>query len=215
MFSTKIFFAFILILFVHFIESKQIVFTDKKLKFEDAKDLCEGIGLQILELRSENESIHFENEVKRLSKPRNYWLGLRRRLKNYVRIFLWNSDKAIVDFDKWAPNEPSNTIGQEDCVEITDEFMWNDINCDFFKQNVACEEVRKKSIFEIMYIRRKICGVFLIAVYYCNRLLVKRIWKLDQELKNAIVTKHKFILKKIHYSHHYAYQCIYQLLRSF
>ena len=55
------------------------------------------------------------------------WIGLND--KNRENTFKWtNSDPVI--FTKWGSDEPNNLNGDEDCVHMRFNGLWNDNKCD-------------------------------------------------------------------------------------
>lgn len=60
------------------------------------------------------------------SNSHSFWIGLNDFLKK--SSFRW-SDNSAYDFSKWNPNEPNNSNGKEDCVQISYKYRWNDLPC--------------------------------------------------------------------------------------
>ncbi|XP_071494113.1 echinoidin-like [Diadema antillarum] len=66
---------------------------------------------------------------KRVSGNQQVWIGLND--KTTEGSFAW-SDGSEVDYTFWAPNEPNNHSGAQDCAHFSLEFkhMWDDLQCD-------------------------------------------------------------------------------------
>lgn len=54
------------------------------------------------------------------------WIGLH-DLNNEGR-FVW-ADGSDNSYTQWAPSEPNNAYGYEDCVETSANSDWNDYSC--------------------------------------------------------------------------------------
>ena len=60
-----------------------------------------------------------------------YWIGLNDMA--FEGKFEWqHSFTPLGNYTNWIPGEPSNTLGDEDCVimVVTDNWSWNDFHCD-------------------------------------------------------------------------------------
>ncbi|XP_072174556.1 echinoidin-like [Diadema setosum] len=66
---------------------------------------------------------------KRVSGNQQVWIGLND--KTTEGSFAW-SDGSEVDYTFWAPNEPNNHSGAQDCAHFSLGFkhMWDDLQCD-------------------------------------------------------------------------------------
>ena len=69
---------------------------------------------------------------------RGYWIGGRDDLVEGQ--WLWMPSRAAVNFTDWAPGEPNNVHGAENCMDlfIRLDWHWNDAPCDT-KINFICE----------------------------------------------------------------------------
>ena len=68
-----------------------------------------------------------------------YLLGLNDRAKEYY--FQWSSGLPLPPngYTNWAPGEPDDTSGRENCVEInTRTLYWDDVSCSSYNTYV-CE----------------------------------------------------------------------------
>ncbi|XP_071157457.1 macrophage mannose receptor 1-like [Mytilus edulis] len=90
-----------------------------------AREYCVNIGADLLSIHSEQEAV-FVRDTLSGSNSHSFWIGLNDFLKK--SSFRW-SDNSAYDFSKWNPNEPNNSNGKEDCVQISYKYRWNDLPC--------------------------------------------------------------------------------------
>ena len=58
-----------------------------------------------------------------------------------VGEFRWSSNNETVTFANWAPNEPNNFGGNEQCVMVfTQNAAWNDARCDA-RYHTVCQVI--------------------------------------------------------------------------
>lgn len=69
----------------------------------------------------------------------NIWSGLQDFAED--GNFVWSSSLQAPDYTHWHANEPNNSGGREDCVEITSTGEWNDRPCDDYKGYPLCEQL--------------------------------------------------------------------------
>ena len=45
-------------------------------------------------------------------------------------VFKWSSTNETISYNNWAPNEPNNVAGNEQCVQVFGyNGLWNDVPC--------------------------------------------------------------------------------------
>lgn len=60
----------------------------------------------------------------------------------FNRPFYWAPTGQKFEYSYWAPNNPNNSEGSEHCVhiwKITEDFRWNDNECDNVAMGFICE----------------------------------------------------------------------------
>ncbi|XP_036915327.1 pulmonary surfactant-associated protein D-like [Sturnira hondurensis] len=101
--------------------------------FQDAQQVCRQAGGQLPSPRSaaENEALQqlvaAQNKAAFLSMTDSQTEGK----------FTYPTGESLV-YSNWAPGEPNNSGGEEDCVEIFDNGKWNDKSCGE-RRLVICE----------------------------------------------------------------------------
>ena len=58
--------------------------------------------------------------------------------------FVWVSTGQLLSYSNWAPSEPNDGLGEEDCVELEfyiskSKWFWNDMCCNCTNRPVVCE----------------------------------------------------------------------------
>ena len=92
-------------------------FTTEKLSWEEAKERCVQYKGRLVEIESEeqNEALY---QAARNRKLKQVWIGLSDVAKEGE--FVWTSGEKPT-FTNWAPGEPSNYAGKEDCTTFNTE----------------------------------------------------------------------------------------------
>jgi len=105
-------------------KGSNVAMSPDKMDWFQAKEYCLDIGGTLCEVHSAHE----EKELEKLldDKDETYWLGLTDEKEEGK--FVWITSNKPLTMSYWAPGEPSNGGGNEDCVEIVNG-LWNDINC--------------------------------------------------------------------------------------
>lgn len=83
-----------------------------------------GANLISVQNAAENECII--NELNRIGQSGVIWIGFNDEASE--GNFVWY-DQAPVTYTNWAPGEPNNSGGNEDCTQIYADGLWNDLNC--------------------------------------------------------------------------------------
>lgn len=104
-------------------------FCDIPESWATAQAICAGAGVHMLSIESPAED-DFAFDVANTLSHEKWWTGL-----NDVAVegaFVWESGSAVV-YDGWAPEEPNDSGGNEDCGQLNrfyPEKGWNDEPCD-------------------------------------------------------------------------------------
>lgn len=99
-------------------------------QFSQAKSYCESWGGSLVSINSSAENSYLTE----LLDGRTAWIGLYtddRNKLNSNRVFYW-VDGSEGTYRNWASGEPNNggyTFTVEQCVEITSDGKWNDLDC--------------------------------------------------------------------------------------
>ena len=95
---------------------------------------CRSRGADLIKVSSVEE-----NQFIQRTEP--WWLSLHRNPQN-DHFFGWNDGSSAnkdTTYTNWGFGEPNNSLGDEDCVELSANGLWNDANCNLLK-NFACEK---------------------------------------------------------------------------
>ncbi|XP_052247583.1 perlucin-like protein isoform X2 [Dreissena polymorpha] len=103
--------------------------------WELAQMVCRDMGAHLVEIESAAENNFVTNELQR--RHATSWIGANDLLiENEWR---WASSHNRITFANWAPREPTNSNGNENCADIRNfDWKWNDERCDS-SQNYICE----------------------------------------------------------------------------
>ncbi|XP_074479857.1 macrophage mannose receptor 1-like [Sebastes fasciatus] len=74
------------------------------------------------------------------------WIGLR---KGTTGRLIWSDGRGTPHFTKWLEDEPNNSEGNELCVEMNEDGLWNDISCGE-DNGFACYEGRQDGVGRYM-----------------------------------------------------------------
>ncbi|XP_065683392.1 uncharacterized protein LOC100215503 isoform X1 [Hydra vulgaris] len=115
------------------------IVNDSPKSWSDARSDCLRRFGDLLIIDSKDEQSFITNLIS--SSDGSYWIGLSDSYKEGE--FFWvNRDKLNNTISFWRANEPSNSFGNEDCVEMIsqDSGLWNDNHCTTLF-NYICEKV--------------------------------------------------------------------------
>ena len=112
----------------------------EKESFDDANSICmNDFNGTLAMLRSQEQTDAIVNLInnRTTDRRRAVTFGIRRREgTNFAYI---NGDLiSTIDFQNWAPTEPNNFFGNEDCGTLYTNGQWNDDVCSV-KHNFICE----------------------------------------------------------------------------
>ncbi|XP_041106996.1 pulmonary surfactant-associated protein D-like [Polyodon spathula] len=91
--------------------------------FEDGLKFCTGVGGQIATPRNQAENDGLHVIAKQIG---NVFIGANDRRTEGTFEDL---NGKRIEFSKWQSGEPNNDKGQEDCVVLVSDGMWNDVPC--------------------------------------------------------------------------------------
>src|SRR5690554_3861010 len=96
----------------------------------EAQDYAESLGANLVSIQSQAENDCLLAGLNTLGQTGTIWIGLND--EDVEGTFVWY-DQSPVTYTNWAPGEPNNSGGNEDCVQIyptgSSPGMWNDLNC--------------------------------------------------------------------------------------
>ncbi|XP_025113555.1 CD209 antigen-like protein 2 [Pomacea canaliculata] len=106
--------------------NKCYAYIDLNLPWIEAIDTCKTLGGHLVEISSATEN-HFVSRLMHSKELVWTWLGF----NDLVQEDRWvsaTSNQPMV-YRSWGRGEP-NDNGNEDCVQISNSGVWNDISCD-------------------------------------------------------------------------------------
>lgn len=96
----------------------------------EAQTFAEGLGANLVSIQTQEENDCILTALNSLNQTGTIWIGLNDEAVEGA--FVWY-DQSPVTYTNWAPGEPNNSGGNEDCVQIyptgSNPGMWNDLNC--------------------------------------------------------------------------------------
>ncbi|CAG5124221.1 unnamed protein product [Candidula unifasciata] len=113
-------------------------FGESQVSWGDAQELCYAFKGKLAEIETVEENMFLKNMAK-TRQARLTWLGA-------TDIFdegTWewaSTGKEIFTFEDWAPQQPDEANGGEDCLDFFKDanYQWNDSPCDQ-AANFLCE----------------------------------------------------------------------------
>lgn len=110
---------------------------DSVFAWQDARDVCQAWGGDLVEIGSPEESIALARRI-----TASAWIGANDQ--EAEGSFRWASG-APLDFTQWAVNQPNNFGGNEDCSELVPfSGGWVDVPCtDNVQRFALCEQPRQ------------------------------------------------------------------------
>ena len=104
-------------------------FCDTHLSWPEAQATCEDAGVQMLSIGSKSED-DFAFDTANTVSNEKWWIGLNDQAVEGK--FVWESGSPF-SYDGWAPGEPNDAGGAEDCTQLNrfyPEKGWNDEPCE-------------------------------------------------------------------------------------
>jgi hypothetical protein len=113
--------------------------SDATFSWQMARSLCQAWGGDLVELGSPEENGALAPLV-----TGSVWTGAND--EEQEGIFRW-AGGGLLDYTAWAPNQPDNWEGVEDCGELSGfDQLWNDRPCtDSFAKQALCERMPESS----------------------------------------------------------------------
>ncbi|XP_060565849.1 neurocan core protein-like isoform X2 [Ruditapes philippinarum] len=100
--------------------------STKALEWLKAEEDCIALGGHLVEITSEEEN-NFTKSI--LSGGSRFWIGLNDIKTEGDFVWVSSGNTASGVYTKWAPTEPNDTLGNEDCVELYSTGDWKDRDC--------------------------------------------------------------------------------------
>ncbi|XP_022109148.1 macrophage mannose receptor 1-like [Acanthaster planci] len=94
--------------------------------WNQAEEYCHQKGGHLVSIHSADENNYILRLIGDNLVGQSYWIGLREYAVE--GDYKW-SDGSVVDYARWANNEPNDADGSEQCVQMWAEGTWNDQNC--------------------------------------------------------------------------------------
>ncbi|XP_070548000.1 perlucin-like protein isoform X1 [Ptychodera flava] len=111
-------------------------YEEEEMNFVDAQCACKANDAYLVKLDDQAESDFVTGII-----TENTWIGTRRALTDCdcAKWFMIH-DLTEVPFTSWSPDEPNNSGGTENCVEIwMKDYLWNDRTCSLERKSM-CEK---------------------------------------------------------------------------
>lgn len=125
--------------------NKCIFSTGLKKNHSDANDLCTGLKLDLLSIKTREEQKDIEFWIEKHDIKDEIWLAAIWLSKNAI---MW-TDGTILDYQNFAVGQPDN-YGQEMCIELRPDWRgeWNDHVCSIEKMVICQREIKKQYDYE-------------------------------------------------------------------
>lgn len=99
--------------------------TGKVANYDDARQICRNMGLEIAEPHTLAEN----QALSRATKSNFIWIGAKRGQNDYAN-FYWHSTNQKIQNPFWRDGEPNDAAGGEPCViMVPGSYKWNDDKC--------------------------------------------------------------------------------------
>ncbi|KAL3841959.1 hypothetical protein ACJMK2_020035 [Sinanodonta woodiana] len=105
--------------------------SHEKRNWVDASEMCKFDGGYLLEVNNADEGHFLEHQVKLFNFPEDgAWLGA---TDNMLKgDWVWAHSNTLLSsrpYTHWAPGEPNDLGGNENCLIINNNGFWNDRDC--------------------------------------------------------------------------------------
>ncbi|XP_071789139.1 uncharacterized protein [Asterias amurensis] len=111
--------------------------------WDEANRQCINMGANLASFHHPDQQAYLVQQFTPTS-SNGFWIGLNDQRKEGG--YAW-SDGTQVEFTDWAPGEPNDYGGQEECVEIylQSDNKWNDLYC-WYQRNFICQIPKGESV---------------------------------------------------------------------
>ncbi|XP_035686749.1 uncharacterized protein LOC118422970 [Branchiostoma floridae] len=110
------------------------IYTEEK-TYDAAKQTCAADGGHLVDIETEAVYIFLLGMIRDVDVIKDYWIGLNDQADE--QRWTWSDGKLLKDggFTKWAPGEPNNNEGIQDCGQLWayKNFQWDDDRCSYKK----------------------------------------------------------------------------------
>ncbi|XP_078665384.1 uncharacterized protein LOC144907823 [Branchiostoma floridae x Branchiostoma belcheri] len=103
--------------------------------FDDAAATCRVDGGTLAMARDADTNTFLASLEK--SKSHGFWIGLHDRREEGK--FEWVDGCSLGSYSSWAPGEPNDHNGDEDCAATWEDQVWNDAHCYGLQMNFICQ----------------------------------------------------------------------------
>jgi hypothetical protein len=104
---------------------KRYLVCPQRRGYDSVRPLCEGLGARPVQIESAGENTWLFQQAQGVARQ-DYWLGLDDLATEGTFV---RSDGTEPVFTAWAPGEPNNYNGVEDCAHLRTDGLWNDLDC--------------------------------------------------------------------------------------
>lgn len=111
-------------------EGSCYLFQTNVMNFVDSEEFCEEVGGHLVHVETALENDFIKGQLQNLG-AQNVWMGLTDIVSESA--WTWYGTHTKATFTYWAPGEPNNVDGDEDCAAFKNgvEFKWNDVRCSY------------------------------------------------------------------------------------
>ncbi|XP_035686690.1 uncharacterized protein LOC118422928 isoform X2 [Branchiostoma floridae] len=110
------------------------IYTEEK-TYDAAKQTCAADGGHLVSIETEAVYNFLLGMIRDVDVLKDYWIGLNDQADE--QSWTWSDGKPLNDggFTKWAPGEPNNNEGIQDCGQLWayKNFQWDDDRCSYKK----------------------------------------------------------------------------------
>jgi len=106
--------------------------TSSASTWNKSRIFCQNLGADLAVIKSEDENQFVSHLLRNISGARAGWIGLYRKADN--KFYWLDGRPADGNYEKWNDGEPSDSDGNEDCVQLygrnsVENGKWNDLTC--------------------------------------------------------------------------------------